>query len=50
LPPDGAQRKDILAINIQHSNKKGKYIKEKPLIYAPNKHPAHIHAKSFKTR
>jgi hypothetical protein len=39
LPPDGAQEENILAINIQHSNKKGKQGKDKPLIYVPNKHP-----------
>ena len=50
LPPDGAQEENILAINIQHSNKKGKYRKRinRSSTSHPNT-PTHIHAKSFKT-
>ena len=51
LPPDGAQEKNILAINIQHSNKKEKYKKRinHPSTSKTNT-PTHIHANSFKTR
>jgi hypothetical protein len=51
LPPDGAQEKSILAINIQHSNKKEKYREKinRSSTFQTNT-PTHIHANSFKTR
>ncbi len=50
LPPDGAQEESILAINIQHSNKKGKY--RERINRSSTSHtntPTHNHANSFKT-
>ncbi len=51
LPTDGAQEESILAINIQHSNIKGKYRKRINRSSTSQANtPTHIHANSSKTR
>ncbi len=51
FPPDGAQEENILAINIQHSSKKGKYRKRiNRSSTSQTNTPTHIHTNSFKTR